>query len=77
MKEPWKSRRWYVDTANGDLVIPEVIRSDEGEYFCGDNAGARRVRLWVELSVQGEFFYPCISIIHDSYGYKNELWMKQ
>ena len=49
--QPWSSRGWYVDTANGDLVIPEVLLSDEGEYYCWSTVH------WsvLMLNVHGEF----------------------
>ena len=52
VREPWRSRAWNIDTANGDLVIPEVLLSDEGEYYCGGTTDTSRVT----LSVHGEFW---------------------
>ena len=51
VKEPWKSRGWNVDTTSSELVIPEVLLSDEDEYYCGPTGNLRRVT----LSVHGEF----------------------
>ena len=53
VREPWRSRAWNMDITNGDLIIPEVLLSDEGEYYCGGTTG-RPTR--VTLSVHGEFW---------------------
>ena len=51
VKEPWKSRGWDVSWTNGDLIIPEVLLSDEGEYYCGGT----KPRSLLVLHVHGEF----------------------
>ena len=51
--EPWEGRGWTIDTSNGNLIIPEVLLSDEDLYYCVLRPGAPDPSL-VKLAVYGK-----------------------
>ena len=47
INEPWAGRGWNIDKETGDLVIPEVLLSDESLYTCGTENYPSEVSLGV------------------------------